>query len=293
MYPSRMNVTQSVDLDDVTLSCLVAGNGPVVLCAHGFPDGPSTFRHQVKPLVDRGFRVVCPAMRGYAPSGVARSRRYDAEVLGQDLCALADRFCPDAPVRLVGHDWGAIAAYAATAIAPHRFSHVVTMAVPHIRSVLPRLLMPAQLRRSWYIAMFQLRTIAEMRLAENNLALVDQLWRDWSPSYAVSKDELDPIKAGIASRLPEVIAYYRAFFSKTSLLGTPRRLLLTKTSVPALYVHGEEDGCVGVDLMTGSEKHFTAGVSLHRIAHAGHFVHLEKPDAVNALLLDFFASPRA
>jgi pimeloyl-ACP methyl ester carboxylesterase len=287
-----MNVTQSVDLDDVTLSCFVTGDGPLVLCAHGFPDDVRTFRHQVKPLVDRGFRVVCPTMRGYAPSGVARSGRYDAEVLGQDLCAFADRFSPNAPVRLVGHDWGAIAAYAATAIAPHRFSHVVTIAVPHIRSVAPRLLMPAQARRSWYIWMFQLRTIAELRLAENDLALVDRLWRDWSPSYTVAKEDLDRVKAGIATRMPEVLGYYRAFFSKTSLLGTPRRLLLTKTSVPALYLHGEEDGCVGVDLMEGSEKHFTAGVSLRRIEHAGHFVHLEKPDVVNPLLLDFFGSPR-
>jgi pimeloyl-ACP methyl ester carboxylesterase len=286
-----MNVTQSVDLDDVTLSCLVDGDGPLVLCAHGFPDDARTFRHQVKPLVDRGFRVVCPTMRGYAPSSVARSGRYDAEVLGQDLCGLADHFSPDKPVRLVGHDWGAIAAYAATAIAPDRFSHVVAMAVPHIRSAGPRFLLPAQARRSWYIWMFQLRTIAEWRLAENDMALIDRLWGDWSPSYMASKKDLDLIKAGIATRMPEVIGYYRAMFSKASFLGTSRRLLLSKTSVPALYLHGEEDGCIGVGLLEGVEKNFTAGVSVQRIDRAGHFVHLEKPDVVNPLLLDFFGSP--
>jgi pimeloyl-ACP methyl ester carboxylesterase len=290
MYVSNMNVTHSVELDDVSLSCFVAGDGPVVLCAHGFPDDARTFRHQVKPLVERGFRVVCPTMRGYAPSTVARSGRYDAEVLGQDLCALADRFSPDKPVRLVGHDWGAIAAYAATAIAPQRFSHLVTIAVPHIRNVLPRLLIPAQARRSWYIWMFQFRTIAELRLAQDDLALVDRLWRDWSPSYTPSKEDIDLIKAGICTRMPEVIGYYRALLSRTSLLGAPRRLLLTKTSVPTLYLQGVDDGCIGADLMVGSDKHFTAGVSLHRIEHAGHFVHLEKPDVVNPLLLDFLGS---
>jgi pimeloyl-ACP methyl ester carboxylesterase len=287
-----MNVTQSIDLDDVTLSCLVAGDGPLVLCAHGFPDDARTFRHQVEPLVARGFRVVCPTMRGYAPSSVARSGRYDAEALGQDLCALADRLSPDAPVRLIGHDWGAIAAYAATAMAPHRFSHVVTIAVPHLRSVGPRLLLPAQARRSWYVWMFQLRMIAEVRLAENNLALIDRLWRDWSPGYVATKEDLEHIKAGIASRMPEVIGYYRAFFSKASFFGASRRLLLAKTTVPALYIHGEEDGCIGVDLMAGMERHFTAGVSTHRIPRAGHFVHLEKPDVVNPLLFDFFGSPK-
>lgn len=288
-----MSVTQTIDLDDVTLSCSVAGEGPVVLCAHGFPDDARSFRYQVKPLVEQGFRVVCPTMRGYAPSSTARSSRYDAEVLGQDLCGLADHFSPDAPVRVIGHDWGAVAAYAATAIAPHRFSHVVTMAVPHLRSVAPRLLLPAQARRSWYIWMFQLRTIAEWQLAENDLALIDRLWRDWSPSYVAAKEDIDRIKAGIACRMPEVIGYYRAFFSKASLFGTPRDLLLTKTSIPALYIHGEEDGCIGVDLMAGMEKHFTAGVAMHRISGAGHFVHLEKPDEVNALIRAFFESRQA
>jgi len=288
-----MNAPQSIELGDVTLSCLVAGTGPVVLCAHGFPDDARTFRHQVKPLVDRGFRVVCPTMRGYAPSSVAASCRYDAEVLGRDLCALAEKFSPDAPVRLIGHDWGAIAAYAATALEPQRFSQVVTIAVPHVRSVLPRLLLPAQARRSWYMGMFQFRTIAEMRVAENDFALIDRLWRDWSPSYTAAKEDLDLIKAGLATRLPEVIGYYRAFFSAASILGTPRQLLLAKTSVPTLYLHGEEDGCIGVELTRGMEQHFTAGVSIQRIAGAGHFVHLEKPDVVNALLLDFFAAPRA
>jgi len=69
-------------------------------------------------------------------------------------------------------------------------------------------------------------------------------------------------------------------------------LLLSNTSVTALHVHGDEDGCIRVDMMNGSDKYFTAGVSLQRIAHAGHFVHLEKPDAVHPLWLDFFASPR-
>ncbi|HRI71153.1 MAG TPA: alpha/beta hydrolase [Polyangium sp.] len=282
--------TQSLELEDVTLSCLVAGHGPVVLCAHGFPDDARTFRHQIGPLVSRGFRVVCPTMRGYAPSSVAYDARYDAEALGKDLCGLADRFSPNAPVRIIGHDWGAVAAYAATAMAPHRFSQVVTMAVPHLRSTATRLFLPDQMRRSWYIWMFQLRTIAEMRLAEDDLALIDRLWRDWSPSHVASKEDLDSIKRGIATRMPEVIGYYRAFFSKTSILGAPRRLLFAKTSVPALYIHGEEDGCVGVHLADGVEKHFTAGVSVQRISGAGHFVHLEKPDVVNSLVLDFFGS---
>ncbi len=288
-----MNETQIVGLDDVSLSCLVVGDGdlPLVLCAHGFPDDARTFRHQVEALTASGYRVVCPTMRGYAPSSIARSGRYDAEVLANDLCALAQRFSPNAPVRLIGHDWGAVAAYAATALEPHRFSHLVTMAVPHLRHLLPRIVWPAQVRRSWYMWMFQLRTIAEMRLAEDDLALIDRLWRDWSPGYVPSKRDLDLIKAGISSRMPEVLAYYRALFSPNALLGTPRKLLLSKTSVPSLYLHGQQDGCMGVELLDGVERNFTAGVSVHRIANAGHFLHLEKPDEVNRIVIDFLNSP--
>jgi pimeloyl-ACP methyl ester carboxylesterase len=276
---------------DVNLSCTTYGEGPVVLCAHGFPDDARTFRTQVEPLVHKGFRVICPTMRGYSPSGMSRTGRYDAEMLARDLCAVADHSSPNVPVRLIGHDWGAIAAYAATALAPSRFSHVVTLAVPHSRVMIRRLARPAQLRRSWYVFFFQFRGIAERRLAAENLALVDRLWRDWSPGYRVSKEDLDHVKAGIAPRIADVLAYYRALFRMSSILGEPRRLMLAKTPVPALYFHGEDDGCNGVDLTEGMEKHFLAGVDVHRVPGAGHFVHLERPEVVNPLLLDFFGAP--
>jgi pimeloyl-ACP methyl ester carboxylesterase len=286
-----MAETKLLDLGDVELSCAVHGDGPLVLCAHGFPDDAHSFWAQVDPLVARGFRVACPTMRGYAPSGVPRSRRYDAEVLGRDLCALADRLSPGSPVRLVGHDWGAIAAYAATALEPARFSHLVTLAVPHLRATLPALARPAQMRRSWYIGLFQLRGLAERRLAAHDFALIDRLWRDWSPNYAASREDLDAIKAGIAPRVSEVLAYYRAFFWPRAILGEPRRLLLAKTTVPAIHIHGEDDGCIGVELTRGMEKHFLAGIEVHTVPRAGHFVHLERPEFVNPILLDFLGAP--
>ncbi len=284
--------TRTFDLGDVELSCTLQGDGPLVLCAHGFPDDARSFRAQEGPLVSRGFRVVCPTMRGYAPSGIPRSRRYDAGALGRDLCALADRLSPDAPVRLIGHDWGAIAAYAATALAPARFSHLVTLAVPHMRATLPRLVSPAQMRRSWYIALFQLRRLADRRLAEDDFALIDRLWRDWSPGYVASREDLARIKDGIAPRIPEVLGYYRAFFSPRVLLGEPRRLLLAKTPVPAIHIHGEDDGCIGVELARSlDETSFLAGIRVHVVPRAGHFVHLERPEVVNPLLLDFLGAP--
>lgn len=283
-----MHEKRIFDLGDVELCCDLfqpeRGSDELVLCAHGFPDDARSFREQVGLLVGLGFRVACPTMRGYAPSGVSKSGRYDAEMLGRDLVALADKLSPDKPVRLIGHDWGAVAGYAATALAPSRFSHLVTIAVPHVRATLKRLLTPAQARRSWYMFYFQLKGIAERGLAKDDFALIDRLWRDWSPSYDARPEDLASIKQGIRDRVEHVIGYYRAFFSAGSLLGRSRELLLRETVVPTLYLHGEEDGCIGVELLSGMEKYFRRGVDVRRIPRAGHFVHLEQPQLVNPLL---------
>lgn len=288
-----MTETLQIDLGDVRLATQLHGAGPLVLCAHGFPDGPRSFRRQIDPLVAAGYRVACPALRGYAPSSESASRRYDPESLGRDLVGLADSLSPGQPVRLVGHDWGAIAAYAATAIAPERFSHLVTMAVPHARSLMKNVLTLRQAQRSWYIGMFQLPIFAERRLAASDLALIDRLWRDWSPGYTPDPVELAQVKDGIRDRIDSVIGYYRALLRPQALLGTSRRLLFARTQVPALYLHGQNDGCMGIELTAGMESDFTAGVELQRIAGVGHFLHLEQPEIINSLLLRFLARSHA
>src|SRR4051812_41167004 len=210
---AALETHERIDLGDVTLDCAVTGEGPVAILAHGFPDDASTFRAQVPALAAAGYRVVVPTMRGYAPSGVARSGRYDTAALGDDLVGLADRFSPGAPARLVGHDWGAVAAFAAAARAPARFSHLATIAVPYMRAVARHLGSAAQLRRSWYMGLFQLPGVAEARLRARDFALVDELWRAWSPAYRPSPDELRAVKNGIRDRVGPVLAYYRAMAS--------------------------------------------------------------------------------
>jgi pimeloyl-ACP methyl ester carboxylesterase len=270
-----------VDAGTATLECLVDGEGPLMLMAHGFPDGPSTFRHQLLP----GYRVVRPWLRGYAPSSLARDGRYDVERLAADLLALGDHFSPHDPFVLVGHDWGAIAAYAAAAIAPQRLSRLVTIAVPHLRVAGRRFFSLRQMRRSWYMAFFQLRGLAEWRVRRHDFRFIDRLWRDWSPGH--DPGSLDDVKAGFRdpAHLSAVLGYYRSRFPRTGPL-------LEKTRVPALYVHGSDDGCVGIELSDGVERAYTAGVRVRRLSGAGHFAHLERPDAFNRELIDFLGGGR-
>jgi pimeloyl-ACP methyl ester carboxylesterase len=276
-----------IDVGDATLAYETQGEGHAVLCAHGFPDCARSFREQVPALVAAGYRAVTLTMRAYAPSTRSASGTYHPAALGRDLLALADEVSPAEPVSIVGHDWGAVAAYAAAGIAPGRIRRLVTAAVPHIRTAGKRWVRPSQLRRSWYMGFFQLRGIAERRLAADDMAMVEKLWRDWSPGYRCPPEEMEEVKRALAPHLADVLGYYRAMFSFDP--GS-RRALLPRTTVPGLYVHGVDDGCVGVEVADGVEAAYAGSVEVHRIAGAGHFVHLEAPRAFNDLLLRFLDS---
>src|SRR5690606_7526967 len=100
---------ETVTLDErglVGISEALDGRGPLVLCLHGFPDIPETFRPLMSALASRGFRVVAPYLRGCHPSTLEGS--VDLDTLVADVVAWADRLSPERPVHLVGHDWGAV-----------------------------------------------------------------------------------------------------------------------------------------------------------------------------------------
>jgi pimeloyl-ACP methyl ester carboxylesterase len=284
---------ERVDVGGAELACLVGGatakDAPVALCLHGFPDGARSFRHQLPALAGAGFRVVAPWLRGYAPSTLARDGRYDLAALAGDVCALARHYSPAAPLTLIGHDWGALAGYAATASAPSLFSQLVTVAVPHLAAAGPRWANRRQLRRSWYIGFFQLRGIAEAGVRRNDFRFIDDLWRAWSPGFVPPAEELAAVKAGFRepAHLRAVLGYYRAMLAPATVLGGARRLFKARTTVPSLYVHGCDDGCLGIELVDGVEAGYAAPVTVVRIAGAGHFVHQERPEAFNAALLQF------
>src|SRR5580700_6317284 len=119
-----------VDIGNFHMEVAEAGEGPLVLLLHGFPESWYSWRHQMHPLADAGYRVVAPALRGYgrtdAPEPV---EAYTQLHLVGDLIGLLDAL--DAPTAVVvGHDWGAPVAWTAAALRPDRFRAVVGMSVP-------------------------------------------------------------------------------------------------------------------------------------------------------------------
>ena len=130
------------------------GQGPLALCLHGFPDSAHTWDDLLPALAGAGYHAAAPFMRGYAPSGVPADGRYDATALAGDVIALANELAPGERFYVVGHDWGAVSAYAAASAAPARLAAMVTAAVPPTGRFLATM-GPAQMRRSWYMGFFR------------------------------------------------------------------------------------------------------------------------------------------
>ena len=179
---------------------------PAVLCLHGFPDVPRTWEPLAQGLARAGYHVVAPWMRGYFPSTLRGP--IHIERLAEDALAFADFVSPNAPVHLVGHDWGAAVTYSALMLAPSRFSSAVTLAVPHPLAFFRMLARdPSQVRRSWYMGFFQLPLVPERALARGDYRFVEELWRSWSPSFPVSKEYLREVRDCLRASMPAPLAY--------------------------------------------------------------------------------------
>ncbi|HEY8086236.1 MAG TPA: alpha/beta fold hydrolase, partial [Polyangiaceae bacterium] len=123
-----------LEANGVRFAYLEEGQGPLVLLVHGFPDTAHGWDAVRPAIAAAGYRVVSPFTRGYAPSAIPADGAYDTETLGRDVLALIDAFGENRAI-VVGHDWGASAAYAAATLAPDRVSLLVTVAIPHPASL--------------------------------------------------------------------------------------------------------------------------------------------------------------
>lgn len=262
-------------------------DGPLALCLHGFPDTPHTFRHLLPRLAEAGFRAVAPWMRGYAPTEAPAGRRVTRDTLAADVNALHRALGGDDRAVLVGHDWGAYAAYRAAAAAPDRWRRVVTLAVPPDRALAGANRDPAQVRRSWYLLALQAPG-AERWLARDDLALTGRLWRDWSPGYDPT-DDLAHVRTSLrgADNRRAALGYYRALGTRVLRRGVVGAVV-PPPAQPTLCLHGSDDGCIGVRYAEAARSVLTHPASrVEVVPDAGHFLHLERPEVVEATVLGF------
>lgn len=292
-----MNEPRRTTVNGIDVAYLEAGpaDGPLALCLHGFPDHAPTWRHLMPRLADAGFHAVAPWLRGYAPTGLAPDGNYQVASLALDALALADELAGSDEAVIVGHDWGAIATHTAVAHRPERFRRMVALAVPHAAAMGAHLFAPEQLKRMWYQFFFQMPT-AEFVVPLDDYAVIDTLWRDWSPGYVPDADDLRAIKSTFdaAGGLTAALDYYRFVHGSKPAdpaLDAVQSAFLGPITVPTLYLHGADDGCMGADMVSvdGLAPHYPGGLEVEVIPAAGHFLHLEQPATVNTRIVEFLA----
>jgi pimeloyl-ACP methyl ester carboxylesterase len=278
---------ETVRANGLEFGYLSAGpaDGPLALCLHGFPDSAHTWRHLSPALADAGFRAVAPFMRGYAPTPVPGDGAYQTGALAADANALHEALGGGPDAVLIGHDWGAAAVYGAAALEPWRWRHVVAMAVPPLGSMLDGFFDYEQLKRSFYIFLFQ-TPLAETAL---NRSFVEGLWRDWSPGYDAAEDVAHAMEClGSPEHAAAAIGYYRAMLDPSRHIESYAAEQEATTRIgerPVLYLHGADDGCLGADVVQDAERHLPPGSRADLVPAAGHFLQLERPDDVNARVL--------
>jgi pimeloyl-ACP methyl ester carboxylesterase len=285
--------TGSVTANGLRFGYLEAGEGPLVLCLHGFPDHARSFRFQLDVLAQAGYRAVAPFMRGYSPTQTHPRGQYQTAALAQDAVALIGALGYERAAAVFGHDWGAVAASGAAILAPERIDKLITAAVPHGPGFLMALMNDYdQQRRSWYMFFFQ-QPFAEAAVAADDFRFLERLWADWSPGWQWEREEMEALKRTFAQPgvLEATLGYYRCALNPA--LQTPelsdlqQRLATAAIDVPALALHGADDGCIGANLVAGMEAFFARGVRVEVIPGAGHFLHQERPQVVNRALLEF------
>lgn len=286
---------RAVHANGVDFAVLEAGppDGPLALCLHGFPDTAHTFRHLLPALADAGYHAVAPFTRGYAPTSLAADGSYQLGALVADATALHELLGGDDRAVLIGHDWGAMTAYAAAAHRPDAWRRLVAMAVPPGEASARTLFTYDQLKRSFYIFLFQ-TALADMVLQMPDVEFLSRLWADWSPGYDATEDLAHLADSiGEPDHLLAAIGYYRAMFDPTRHLDVYAEMQQAAgrpPSQPTLYLHGEDDGCFGLDPATDVLSQLPSGSRYERVANAGHFLHLEQPDTVTGIVLEFLGA---
>jgi pimeloyl-ACP methyl ester carboxylesterase len=147
----------------IKMHVAMAGEGPLVLLCHGFPESWYAWRHQLKALAGVGYCAVAPDMRGYGQTDKPEAiDQYTMLHLTGDMVGLVEALgFRDAVV--VGHDWGAPVAWHSALFRPDKFKGVVGLSVPfrpHL-DVAPTTLMPQTDDAIFYQLYFQEPGVAE------------------------------------------------------------------------------------------------------------------------------------
>ena len=303
-----------------------AGTGPLVILCHGFPESWYSWRHQLRELAAKGYRVVAPDQRGYgetdAPGPV---ESYDLCHLVADMVGLVYDLQEKRAI-IIGHDWGSAVAWTCALLRPDLFYAVGLMSVPYLQQLFGGRRPTESMRQmvgdtlDFYQLHFQHPAVAEAELEDNvRRSLLGMYFsasaeappeKRWRAVFSRSERFLDTIPApdSLPSWLTTAdIDYLTQQFSQSGFRGpvnwyrnldrNAELLAFMKNAVirqPSLFVAGESDMVVGMyrDSYEALEHTMPGLTRKVLIPGAGHWVQQEQPRAVNELLLEFVSSAR-
>ena len=315
MAPPRERFLQA---NGIRHHVLEAGEGPLVLLLHGFPEGSHSWRHQLAALADAGYHAVAPAVRGYgqtdAPPEVASYRMRE---LVADAVGLVDALGERTAV-VVGHDWGSQIAWHCALLHPDRFRAVVAMSVP----LGPRPPAPpiAIFRKRFEGAFFYMLYFQEPGVAEAELEA--DVRRSLRLMYFSGSGDSNPVPGFVGKPagatllegmvdpqpLPAWLTEgdldtYEAAFKRSGFRGPINRYRnmdrdweeladvgSARVAVPALFIAGEKDMVLmltGPGTIERMRERVPDLRDVVLVPGAGHWIQQERPAETNAALLAF------
>jgi pimeloyl-ACP methyl ester carboxylesterase len=280
-----------IDVNGVTLHCVTAGSGPLVILLHGFPEFWYGWRNQIVPIAAAGFRVVAPDMRGYNLSSKPRGLApYRGPVLADDIAALV-RALGESRCSIVGHDWGGGVTWLTAMLHPESVDRIVVMNCPHPVPFLRELKYNRrQQRKSGYMTMIQLPWLPEIRMRRSRFRYLREVLRKLSsrPEGFTPEDVEKYVEAwSQPGALTAELNYYRAMRKFRKQIEPAMRPI----QCPVLIIWGQRDPVFVPEVLENFSE-WVPNLRIERLPEANHFVQSDAPDEVNRLIIDFLREGR-
>lgn len=271
-----------ITVNEVSLHFVHEGEGPAVLMLHGFPDSSALWRHQIPALTNAGHQVIAPDLRGFGASDrPAEVAAYRMQVLVGDVLGILDMLGVQ-HVSVVGHDWGAVVGWMLAAFAPQRIQRLAALSVGHPAAYFTDAM--TQREKSWYVLFFQFPEVAENALQRDDWALFRALFREQGDVDRYLTDLNRP------GALTAALNWYRANVPP-SVFGHLVPQSLPPVQCPVLGVWSDGDHHCGEIQMQMSANYVSGPWRYVRIEGAGHWIPVDAPHTLTALLLEFLFQP--
>jgi len=254
----------------------------IIIFLHGFPEFCGAWHKQLPYFAARGFHALAPDQRGYnlssKPKGV---KSYVIDTLVDDIANWIQQLTTQ-KIILVGHDWGGGVAWALALKYPHLLKKLVILNMPHWAVMQKHFKSNfKQMLKSWYVAFFQIPLLPKAFCRIFNFKLLERALVGTANNNIFTQQELQHYKAAWQQQgaLTAMINWYRAF--KHDLTKT-----YGKVTVPTLIIWGKKDAALSASMAYDSANE-CINSNLIVIPDATHWLHHEKPDEVNRLILNF------